>query len=747
MSKKKRKKSQAHLYENRARKLKLLTAPYQEKSRDCSAGPLKGEEDTPALLVRTTDFEQGFQPFSPVLRRLLSKRIRRYIEKECEISGFEVDRDYWEKISSSILGEENAEKTLIVASQAGYGKSTFIKAFTLAMIDLCLERDDYAEELSGMTIVLQKVEDLNALVNCVQGYFDNSAAIVALQGWTPSARREGYCQNPDVRNYQECRPRKCPYASGCRIRAFHAMAPGAYVVGLTQERFKRYLDTPHMETILNRQDVSGKSRPRRYILFDENPGLSRISALTKEKIDSVSTEIHQFIQSRILTDNSARTWQNALSYSVDSLYQNLRLSTLGSPKPDDLWGRDVEIIAGWCQADERALEERRRSYYYLRNALSQPGKIRTPTMRELFTVADRLYSGESCVFCKSNGFAVFDIKPPQLRFDNHLTVIFDATAGIDGDYARMESVKFLHCPPRRNLERVTFHVYDSPAYSVSKSQMNLSWKTAAFARLVHDILDELPLSTFLCTYLAMSRPLYDALKRELAPESLKLLALMPGKEETLPYLGGTNGSNAFNRCTQMIMLGNPTLNPETYLTHTCAAYGTETVMKELDNYIAAHGDMENAWDLLKLPSVADYANRHTVARLEQEIYRLAIRNYGNREPIHVHLFAPNPTAFDMLLECFRGVRVERITDVPAYFTEAKAMNRAYQGGKTAFAKLAEFLRSRPTLPMTISAIRERLSISASAWKELMKDTKAKALFDELKIRRSGRGRNATLSYE
>ena len=29
----------------------------------------------------------------------------------------------------------------------------------------------------------------------------------------------------------------------------------------------------------------------------------------------------------------------------------------------------------------------------------------------------------------------------------------------------------------------------------------------------------------------------------------------------------------------------------------------------------------------------------------------------------------------------------------------------------------------------------------------MKDTKVKALFDELKIRRSERGRNAALSYE
>ena len=368
-------------------------------------------------------------------------------------------------------------------------------------------------------------------------------------------------------------------------------------------------------------------------------------------------------------------------------------------------------------------------------------------MAEIFAVSDRLYSGESCVFCKSNGFAIFDIRSPQLHFKNHLTVIFDATAEIDGDYAKRNRIQFLSRPPGQNLENVTFHVYNSPEYSVSKSQMNTSWKPVAFARLVHDILKEHPVSTFLCTYKQMARPLFSALEREIPQELLDLLILMPDRESSLPYLGGTNGSNAFHQCTQMVMLGMPMLNPETYLTHTCAAYGTESVMEELEDYVAAHGDIEKSWDLLKLPSITDYADRHTVTRLEREIYRIAIRNYGNRETIHIHLFAPNPAIFDMLLKRFHGSRVDWITDVPAYFTEGKAMIRTYQGGKTSFARLAEFLRSCPQLPMTVSAIKERLSISTSAWKELMKDTKVKVLFDELKIRRSGRGRNAALSYE
>lgn len=754
MSKNKHKSHDFVYRANQAGKIHLSVKALPTQLKNCSERALEnpGSANTPrespiTLHIRKTGFERGFQPFSPVMRQLLSMRVRQYVEKNCEESGFDVDRHYWKKISSEILNAESAEDTLIVASRAGYGKSVFIKAFVLALISLCLEHPDYAEELSGLVVVLQKVEDLNALVNCVKRQFDAPNAIVALQSWTPSAQCEGYCHNADVHDYHECNPRKCVYAPNCQVQSFYSMASSAYVVGLTQERFKRYLDAPQMEEVLNRQSISGELRPRRYIFFDENPGLARISALTKEKIDTASTEFHSLVRSGVLTDNTARIWQGWLSYGVDSLYQNLRRSTLGAPKPDDLWGRGVEIMAGSCRADSEALNERKRSYHSLRDALFRPGRIITPSMREILTVTERLYSGKSCVYCKSNGFAVFDIKPPRLRFDNHLTVIFDATAEIDSDYAGMKRVKFLSRPPQQNLEHVTFHVYDSPAYRVSKSQMNLAWKPTAFARLVHDILERHPLPTFLCTYKAMARPLYDALKRELAPQLLELLVLMPGKEETLPYLGGTNGSNVFNQCTQMVMLGTPTLNPETYLTNACAAYGQKNVLRELKDYTIAHGDMEKAWDLLKLPSVADYASRHTVARLEQEIYRLAIRNYGNREPIHVHLFAPDSITFDMLLTRFSGVRVERITEVPAYFAEGKALARNYRGGKTAFARLAEFLRSHPALPMRISTIKEQLSISTSAWKDLMKDTKVKALFDELNIRRSGRGRNAALSYE
>ena len=747
MSKKKHKTMKVSFGEILAGEKETPETALREISRNCPVGPSPTSERDPAAagdlrVSIPSDSNLSFRPLSRYLLFAVYERVQKNIDTFCESAGFTLDGNYWKRIAEQLLTVNTVEDVLIVASRAGYGKSTFIRAFVLAVISLCLEEPDYADELSGMVIVFQKVEDLNALVRFVQKRFDSPGAIVALQGWTPSAKREGYCQNPDVHDYQECHPRNCPYAPNCKVRSFHSMASTAYVVCLTQERFKRYLDTPQMDVILNRLTSSGGSNPRRYLFFDENPNLSRISALTKEKINAVSTEFHKFVQSGFLTDNTAGRWQRALSYGIDSLYQNLRLATLGAPNPDDMWNRETEILAGECQADDRVLDDRERSYHYLRNVLSAPGRICTPITKEIFAVTDRLYSGETCVFCKSNGFAIFDIKPAQYRFENHLTVVFDATAEVDADYKQAQNVRFLPCPSALDMRHVTFHVYEPSVYNVAKSQMNTPWKLPAFAHLIHDILESRKVPTFLCTYKRLAGPLFDALERELPQDLLDLLARMPEKERTLPYLGGTNGSNTFRHCTQMIMLGTPTLNPETYLTHTCAAFGTETVMGELKHYTAQNGEIERPWDLLKLPSIADYANRHTVTRLEQEIYRLAIRNYGNRKPIHIHLFAPAPRVLEMLLKRFQGAKVDRLQTVPSYFTEGKAMARTYQGGKTAFARLAEFLRASPSFPLKVSGIQEQLSISKSTWKELMKDDKVKALLKELNIARSGRGHNA-----
>jgi len=665
---------------------------------------------------------------------------------QCERSGFAVDRDYWIKVLEQIINTDTAENALIADARAGYGKSTFINALVLAMIAASREKAEYRRELGGMIVSLQKVEDLNRLVKLVAEVFGDTNDIVAIQGWTESGKAEGFCKNPDVTVFEQCDSKKCPYAFKCPLLSFQIRASTALIVCVTHVRFRMYLDSPTMmNTILIRQDEFMFGVPRRYILFDENPHLDRTAKLSLPLIHKVSNDLNAMCRSNHISERMDRCLQSKLSFSVQGLYQKLR-GQEGIYPPDDSL-EQVEAVAGRVSIDLSDFSSQQRSHTAMLAFIARCKISMTSHMHELFSATSALYLGTPCVYCRSNGFSIFKIVPPQYLFQDQLTLIFDATAAVDGDYAGIGSKLFLPRPETDDTNRLTMHVHSSPVLDVSRSSLRTSWKMPAFARLIHDILAANPVQTYLVTYMGASKPLYEALQSELPGKLLRLIAMKPNKPGQLPYFGGTNGSNAFNHCTQMIVLGQPRLNPETNFTASCAAYGMDTVIDELEAYQADNGILTESWDLLNLDHVADYACRYTVARLEQEIYRTALRNYKAADPIHVHLFCPREHEFQMLLGRFPSAAVEEISEVPGYFTEAKALSRSYKGGKTHFAKLEELLRGGLSLPLKASEIRAMLGVSSNVWKELMHDDRVHSLLNQYGIERVGRGSGAVWSYQ
>ena len=155
------------------------------------------------------------------------------------------------------------------------------------------------------------------------------------------------------------------------------------------------------------------------------------------------------------------------------------------------------------------------------------------------------------------------------------------------------------------------------------------------------------------------------------------------------------------------------------------------------------GVLETPLALLDLPRVGEYARRFTAARMEQDIYRTALRNYGNRDPIDIHLFCPRKQELALLLERFPSAKHVSIDAAPPYFDEGKALSRSYMGGKTHFAQLDELLRSGLTLPMKVSEIKGRMGLGNNAWNDLMAQERTHKLLDGYGIKRVGRGRNAT----
>ena len=227
------------------------------------------------------------------------------------------------------------------------------------------------------------------------------------------------------------------------------------------------------------------------------------------------------------------------------------------------------------------------------------------------------------------------------------------------------------------------------------------------------------------------------------PEDFDKLYRMSGRNvPTLPYFNGTNGSNDFHQATTVILLGYPRLDPVSYLTSACAAYGEETVRRQWEEAEASSG---RPIQPTALPLVQRYIAHHLAARLEQEIYRCAIRNPGNKKPVTIYLFCP-PEEVLAILESrlpSPSCRVE-ITEVPAIFAEERDARRQYKGKPTSRARFLAFLEDWDGAFISTAELRKTLEISYAVWKDLLKDPHILDMFRQQGIYVRGRGSSAGL---
>ncbi|RAZ15240.1 hypothetical protein DK853_52230, partial [Klebsiella oxytoca] len=71
----------------------------------------------------------------------------------------------------------------------------------------------------GIVVVLQKGEDLNRLAEVLnQNTLKEDPNMIALQGWSISGQRQGFCMNTSVTQFEACHPTTCPYAYRCELR-------------------------------------------------------------------------------------------------------------------------------------------------------------------------------------------------------------------------------------------------------------------------------------------------------------------------------------------------------------------------------------------------------------------------------------------------------------------------------------------------------------------------------------------------
>ena len=645
-----------------------------------------------------------------------------------------LDMDYWKTTTRQILSADRPGIQVIPA-RAGFGKSTWIKAFLLALGELWVTRDPLAEALGGVILVNQKVEDLNECVDTLEATFPSgtSGLVVALQSLTASGKKRGFCLNPDVGGYEDCDRLRCPYAAECPLKELETQAPYAYILGLTQARFYGMRRDGTLDSLLLRETGAGMV-PRRFVIFDEKPELTEICGLDTKKINSASTALEKLVADNRLRDGKACNLQTGLHFQVSRRVQGLRRVTqierAGCAPQDEL--------AGFCSLAGQT--DAKDEYLQFRASLESRPDLLSRELQDCLTVTDQLYQGPPVLFCKSGGFTLYAIRDGMEELQDRQILIFDATAPVDGDYQQRQDLQWMPSSPPANMGMVTFHLFRNERLNVSKNALKSPKVREAMCRLVDEITARYPGKTFLCSYQQYARFIAENLQENTRAQ----IKMMPDKSpDCVPYFGGTNGSNEFNDCTNGILVGYPRLEPKTYLARTYAVQG-EGFRLEMERVVEAERWKDRPWKdgLRCLPQVSEYECRHLAARLEQEIYRCALRNPDCESDIHVFLFCPPERVWELLHQRFWGCKVEEYEDLPDCVEAVRARAGIYGGQPTAYAKLAEFLETWDGAAVRVSDLKKRLGITDSAWKELLKGEKSKALLARYGVERRGRGPNA-----
>ena len=592
-----------------------------------------------------------------------------------------------------------------------------------------------AEALGGVILINQKVEDLNACVDTLEAAFPASSRglVVALQSLTASGKKRGFCPNPDVDSYEGCNRHQCPYVNECPLKGLEAQAPHAFILGLTQARFYGMRRDGTLDSLLFRETGEGMV-PRRFVIFDEKSELVQVCELDRRKINYASSALEKLVADNRLWDGKACSLQSGIDMHINRWIQELR--RISKIEREGHVSRDE--LAGFCSLANRTDEKE--AYLRFRASLERRPDLISRELRDCLAVMDQLYQGPPVLFCKLGGFTLYAIRDGMTELQGRQVMIFDATSPVDGDYQLRQDIHWMPPSPPANMGMVTFHLFRHERLNVSKNALKSSKVQEAMCRLTDEIIEYYPGQTFLCSYRQYARYIAENLQENARAQ----IKMMPDKSpDCVPYFGGTNGSNAFNDCTNVILLGYPRLEPKTYLARTYATQG-EDFRLELERVAEAERWRDHPWreGLRRLPQVSEYECRHLAARLEQEIYRCALRNPDCKSDIHVFLLRPPERVWELLHQRFWGCKVEEYEDLPDCAAAVRDRASTYRGQPTAYAKLAEFLETWDGTEVRVSDLKKQLGITDSAWKELLSGEKAKALLARCGVERRGRGPNA-----
>ena len=590
--------------------------------------------------------------------------------------------------------------------QPGLGKSTLIRALLGVFSNEFQENTLIAQAIGGVIVVVEKTaeaEELEELCNGAGDRFPVARAISAPNDYNLS---QGKCLNGTATSYQECSGRSCPDSASCGLMQSAHQIHDTPILIMLHARYQRHMED--MERFMVWEDDNGK-HSRTLLLVDELPPMIEDNALNLDILNKIESELAQFkpsYQRQFWKEKSAvlYEWNAAMRTPYFKLSKMVR-------KSSELYGL----------VSRNELEEAGFAPERLDNLTALLMDYLGPMNHPSIQMTDVLKEAESAYYAVGQDFSLFVPRLRKIcRKNQPATFLFSGTASLSPELSQNPDIRSF---PEQNLEsfqRLRINIQRGDLFNASKSGLTRKQNLFSVIAWLQYILPQMALNhkrILVVTYKSYAKELWSALgsfQHMLIP----YIGASGEAEPLLPYFGGLNGSNLYRESTCVICVGLNRFEPKDYIGRTLALDFDGTYKSEIDTAIEAG---EGRMRLDSLPCIMNMQDITLARDLVQMVFRSALRNYGEAQPIDLWLLQPPNGVIRYLQDYFVDCRVQEFTNLPESCRIAAAVNKEYLGKQTHAGKLLNSLSQLADgVCLTPKQIRDVAGLSPEQFKEAKK---------------------------
>ena len=598
--------------------------------------------------------------------------------------------------------------------QPGLGKSTLIRAILEVMSEEFRSSTPIAERVSGIIVAVEKTaeaEELEKLCNEAAG----RTVARAIYSANDSILGKGRCLNGTAHCYKECPRRGCQDYNQCPLMHPMGHTDHTPILIILQARYQFFMED--MSPFLTWYDGAQEHR-RTILLVDELPNMIDARKLDVQCINDLDSSLaqnrpsynpmftHRKEHVRSLLRNAVTSPFNRLRYMIKSFYEPYGIISWEDLKKADFSPQNLDLF-------QQALAE----YLSVDN-------------HPAFNTIDALLESNTFFYAVGNDISLClpRLRQPDPRL---ATFLFSGTVSLSPELSRNPSVTVLKDRNLESFQRLTIHLQHS-ALSCSRAGFKKETNRAAFLAWLKELLPRLrPRKVLLVTYKNWAEYFW----RELSDFHDILIPYTDsdGKpQDKLPYFGGMNGSNLYRESSCIICLGLNRFEPSAYINQALALDTGQIILQQV---------REGNVSLPELLQVIEMQNLTLARDLVQLVFRSALRNHGEPQPIDLYLLEPPDDVSLLLMEYFQDCDLREYPTLPEQADQAAAMAKTYRGQQTSAGKVLQVLVSWDgSVLLTPEGIRQQTGLTKNQYKEARKNPVVKQYFDK-HIITAGSGKN------